>query len=125
MYSCIVIIHKPSTTKGYYGADVSGPVFKRIAQKIFTDVPSTNQIKKLNQKIKKQEDLYEAYNDKINKAKAEIVPNMIGMSGMDAVALLGNMGAKVQVIGAGKVKKQSVAPGHALQKGQTIILELL
>ncbi|RZJ55741.1 MAG: penicillin-binding protein 2, partial [Flavobacterium sp.] len=37
-YSCIVIIHKPSAGKGYYGADVSGPVFKRIAQKIFTDV---------------------------------------------------------------------------------------
>src|SRR5690554_7744071 len=32
-YSCIVVIHKPSVKKGYYGADVSGPVFKRIAQK--------------------------------------------------------------------------------------------
>jgi cell division protein FtsI (penicillin-binding protein 3) len=124
MYSCIVIIHKPSITKGYYGADVSGPVFKRIAQKIFTDVPSTNQIKKLNVKIDKQEKLYASYYDKMAKS-SQMVPNMIGMSGMDAVALLGNMGAKVQVIGAGKVKKQSVTPGQALQKGQTIILELL
>jgi len=38
-YSCIVVIHKPSTKKGYYGADVTGPVFKRIAQKIYTDSP--------------------------------------------------------------------------------------
>jgi cell division protein FtsI (penicillin-binding protein 3) len=38
-YSCIVVIHKPSTKVGYYGADVSGPVFKRIAQKIYTDTP--------------------------------------------------------------------------------------
>ena len=44
---------------------------------------------------------------------------------MDAVALLGNMGLKVQVIGVGKVKKQSVVPGQSYAKGQTIILELL
>lgn len=122
-YSCIVIIHKPSTSKGYYGADVSGPVFKRIAQKIFTDVPSTNQIKKLNASIEKQEKLYASYYDKVA-GHNEVIPNMIGMSGMDAVALLGNMGAKVQVIGVGKVKKQSLAPGQALYKDQTIILEL-
>ncbi len=123
-YSCIVIIHKPSVGKGYYGADVSGPVFKRIAQKIYTDVPSTNEVKKLDKQIKKQDLLYAAYYDKQNKVKADAIPNTIGMSGMDAVALLGNMGLKVQVIGMGKVKKQSLAPGHALIKDQTIILEL-
>ena len=32
-YSCIVVVHKPDKTVGYYGADVAGPVFKRIAQK--------------------------------------------------------------------------------------------
>jgi len=122
-YSCIVIVHKPSRSKGYYGADVSGPVFKRIAQKIFTDVPSTNQVKKLDVKIGKQEKLYAAYYDKLA-LKNEIIPNSIGMSGMDAVALLENMGLKVQVIGAGKVKKQSIAPGQAVKKNQTIILEL-
>ena len=46
------------------------------------------------------------------------------MSGMDAVALLGNMGLKVQVIGIGKVKKQSLKPGEAINKDKTIILEL-
>jgi cell division protein FtsI (penicillin-binding protein 3) len=122
-YSCIVIIHKPSVGKGYYGADVSGPVFKRIAQKIFTDVPSTNEVKQLDKKIQKQEELYAAYYDKQSKV-TNAVPNTIGMSGMDAVALLGNMGLKVQVIGMGKVKKQSLAPGQAITKDQTIILEL-
>lgn len=126
-YSCIVIIHKPSTGKGYYGADVSGPVFKRIAQKIFTDVPSTDQIKKLDKKIKVQDQLYASYYQKQQKLKEDApnaIPNTIGMSGMDAVALLGNMGLKVQVIGAGKVKKQSLTPGQAINKNQTIILEL-
>ncbi|MGV3459995.1 MAG: penicillin-binding protein [Flavobacterium sp.] len=125
-YSCIVIIHKPSTSKGYYGADVSGPVFKRIAQKIFTDVPSTNQVKKLESKVAKQEQLYAEYYKKEEKSKeaGKLVPNIVGMSGMDAVALLGNMGFKVQVIGAGKVKKQSLTPGTIFTKQQTIILEL-
>ncbi|OIQ22526.1 MAG: penicillin-binding protein [Flavobacterium sp. MedPE-SWcel] len=122
-YSCIVVIHKPSIRKGYYGADVSGPVFKRIAQKIFTDVPSTNQIKKVDEKIEKQEELYASYYKKVQKVE-EIMPNLMGMSGMDAVALLGNMGMKVRVLGVGKVKKQSLRPGKSLKKNQTIILEL-
>lgn len=122
-YSCIVVIHKPSVNKGYYGADVSGPVFKRIAQKIFTDVPSTNKVKKLDKQIKKQEQLYASYYDKEAKVK-NVIPNIVGMSGMDAVALLGNMGLKVQVIGMGKVKKQSLKPGEAIYRNQTIILEL-
>ncbi|PHK14216.1 penicillin-binding protein, partial [Nostoc linckia z15] len=123
-YSCIVVIHKPSVSKGYYGADVSGPVFKRIAQKIFTDVPSTNKVKTLDTKLKKQEELYASYYTK-EEQKLTAIPNMVGMSGMDAVALLGNMGLKVQVIGAGKVKKQSLQPGQAFRRQQTITLELL
>jgi len=122
-YSCIVVVHKPSRSKGIYGADVSGPVFKRIAQKIYTDVPSTNKVKKLNGKIKEQEQLYASYYDKEAKAK-DVIPNIVGMSGMDAVALLGNMGLKVQVIGVGKVKKQSLKPGETVSKNQTITLEL-
>jgi len=123
-YSCIVIINKPHVAKGYYGADVSGPVFRRIAQKIFTDVPSTNRIKKLDASIKDQEKLFASYYDKENKIKKNMIPNVISMSGMDAVALLGNMGLKVQVIGIGKVKKQSLRPGQGFNKDQTIILEL-
>ncbi|MFL9845677.1 penicillin-binding protein [Flavobacterium rhizosphaerae] len=123
-YSCIVVIHKPSVRKGYYGADVSGPVFRRIAQKIFTDAPSTNQVKKLDQTTQQQEKLYASYYTSIQKA-GSAMPNTIGMSGMDAVALLGNMGAKVQVLGMGKVKKQSLAPGQKVTKNQTITLELL
>lgn len=52
------------------------------------------------------------------------MPKVVGMSGMDAVALLGNMGLKVQVNGMGKVKKQSLTPGHAFKKNQLITLEL-
>lgn len=123
-YSCIVVVHKPNTSKNnYYGADVAGPVFKRIAQKVFTDVPSTNKIKDLKRKFKNQEASYLAYNDKVNK-KPGVIPNLRGMPGMDAVALLENLNMKVKVIGIGKVKKQSILPGQPIIKNNTIILEL-
>ncbi len=123
-YSCIVVVHKPNTSKNnYYGADVAGPVFKRIAQKVFTDVPSTNEIKDLKKKFKNQESSYITYNDKLNK-KPTVIPNLKGMPGMDAVALLENLNMKVKVIGFGKVKKQSILPGQPILKNNTIILEL-
>ena len=124
MYSCIVVVHKPSTAlNNYYGADVAGPVFKRIAQKIFTDAPSTNEIKNIDKKIAKQESNYESYFAKSNN-KQQLIPNLKGMSGMDAVALLGNLGLKVKVVGVGKVRKQSVEAGQNLVKNTTILLEL-
>ena len=123
-YSCIVVVHKPSTANNnYYGADVSGPVFKRIAQKIFTDAPSTNEIKNIDRKIQKQENDYDTYFVKSQKKQSSI-PNVKGMSGMDAVALFGNLGVKVKIIGIGKVKKQSIQAGEILDKNATIILEL-
>ncbi|WP_374551322.1 penicillin-binding protein [Flavobacterium sp.] len=123
-YSCIVVVHKPNTSKNnYYGADVAGPVFKRIAQKIFTDAPSTNEIKSLNKKIYKQEKAYQDYYSMVSLNK-KTLPNLKGMPGMDAVALLENMKIKVKVIGVGKVKKQSIQPGESLAKIKSITLEL-
>ncbi|MDI1257182.1 MAG: penicillin-binding protein [Flavobacterium sp.] len=122
-YSCIVIIHKPNVAQGYYGADVSGPVFKRIAQKIFTDSPTTNEIKNLKKKNQIQERNYNAYAE-IEGSKSITIPNVKGMAGMDAIALLENLGVKVKVIGLGKVKKQSLNPGERLDRTKTITLEL-
>jgi cell division protein FtsI (penicillin-binding protein 3) len=124
-YSCIVVVHKPSTVKNnYYGADVAGPVFKRIAQKIFTDVPSTNEIKNLNKSIPKQDANYNTYYAKLQKPQ-QIIPNVKGMPGMDAIALLENLGIKVKAVGMGKVKTQSLQAGQDIIKNTTITLELL
>nr|WP_315256376.1 penicillin-binding protein 2 [uncultured Flavobacterium sp.] len=123
-YSCIVVVHEPNTANNnYYGADVAGPVFKRIAQKIFTDTPSTNIIKKLDRPNPKQESNYNAYYAKVQK-KQNVIPNVRGMAGMDAVALLGNLGLKVKVVGVGKVKKQSLQAGQNIVKNSSILLEL-
>ena len=123
-YSCIVVVHKPNTSRNnYYGADVAGPVFKRIAQKIFTDAPSTNKIKQLDSKIAKQESSYDKYDVESNK-KSKQIPDLKGMPGMDAIALLENLGLKVKVTGVGKVKNQSIQAGQNISRNSIIVLEL-
>jgi cell division protein FtsI (penicillin-binding protein 3) len=123
-YTCIVVVHKPNTAhNNYYGADVAGPVFKRIAQKIFTDAPSTNEIRKIDRKIPKQELDYAAYYTQ-SQNKQNVIPDVKGMSGMDAIALLENLGIRVKIKGFGKVKKQSLQAGQNIAKNTTIVLEL-
>ncbi len=123
-YSCIVVVHKPKTTgNNYYGADVAGPVFKRVAQKIFTDAPTTNEIANVNKPIAKQDLAYNAYDKKLQDQK-NILPNLKGMAGMDAVALLENWGLKVKVNGIGKVKAQSIPAGTSVHKNTFISLAL-
>ena len=126
-YTCIVVVHKPSTATGlYYGADVAGPVFKRIAQKIFTDSPTTNEVKYLNKRSSSQESRYNAYFSKAQNATGKI-PNVKGMPAMDAVSLLENMGLKVKLKGnlVGKVKSQSVSSGQPLQRNAMIELVVI
>ena len=122
-YSCIVVIHDPDKKKGYYGATVAAPVFKEIAQKIYTSTPIENTIvdEYLNPNVIK-DDIAE-YNQTII-SNEKIVPNVEGMSAMDAVSLLENFGLKVKLEGIGKVKRQSLKKGTPVQKGATIILNL-
>ena len=122
-YSCIVVIHDPKKEKGYYGATVAAPIFKEIAQKIYTTTPVNNQSVDDEVKFAAIEKRYDKYNKKLNKEYQE-VPNVRGMSGMDALSLLENIGLKVKLTGVGKVKFQSLKKGEKLVKGSTIILKL-
>ncbi len=56
--------------------------------------------------------------------KQGLVPNVIGMGARDAIYLLENGGLKVNLIGAGKVRKQSIQAGSQLIRGATITIEL-
>ena len=123
-YSCIVVIHEPDKSVGYYGADVSGPVFKRIAQKIYTDTPIVDEIKNLDYKSNLVKNDFEGYYENSRKYR-ELMPNVVGMPAMDALALLENLpvGVKVKITGSGVVRKQSVDKHQKLQANQTIVLE--
>ena len=122
-YSCIVVIHEPDKSVGYYGADVSGPVFKKIAQKIYTDAPTVASIEKLNLKSKSVESQYQDYYEIAQNYKS-IMPNLKGMPAMDAIAILENMGLNVTIIGRGIVRKQSVKRGQKVTPQTNITLEL-
>ena len=115
--------HEPSTKKGFYGADVSGPVFKAIAQKIFTDTPITDEVKSLAFKNTKVEKDFESYYDVAQTYKT-IMPDVTGMPVMDALALLENMGLKVKIEGVGIVKKQSIEKGIKIKRNQIVTLNI-
>ena len=38
-YSCIVVVNKPNKKIGYYGGEVAAPVFKEIAEKLYSKTP--------------------------------------------------------------------------------------
>ena len=123
-YSCIVVIHKPDRKVGYYGADVSGPVFKDIAQKIYTSNHSINPIDNSIPEFNSINDNYNAYNV-VSDKEYKSIPNVKGMAGMDAVSLLENMGLNVAFEGDGKVVDQSLKEGDELVKGSTIVIKLI
>jgi len=122
-YSCIVVIHEPDKRVGYYGADVSGPVFKKIAQKIYTSAPVLDVIDNINQKSKAVEEQYQNYFSTSEKYQT-VMPNLTGLPAMDAIAILENMGLQVKIVGQGKVKKQSINRGEKVVPKTTVILEL-
>ena len=106
-YSCIVVIHRPKKSIGYYGSTVAAPVFKTIAKKIFNDIP------------KKIEISYSAFTDLDNNT----VPNVKGLNQKEAIKKLKNKGMTVKVKGKGIVKSQSIKPGTKIKNQQKIIIE--
>jgi cell division protein FtsI (penicillin-binding protein 3) len=61
---------------------------------------------------------------KANAISKKVMPNVRGMGLKDALYLLETIGLKVNVKGKGKVMAQSIAPGTALSKGISVLLEL-
>ncbi|MBC6999926.1 penicillin-binding protein [Cytophaga sp. FL35] len=122
-YSCIVVIHEPDKSVGYYGADVSGPVFKSIAQKVYASNPLIDEVEMDQVENPDLDKNYQRFYAEAQK-KYSKVPNVKGMSGMDAISILENLGLEVEVRGNGKVKRQSVSQGADLSKTKKITLEL-
>ena len=122
-YSCIVVIHEPDKKKGYYGATVAAPVFKEIAQKIYSTTPFDVKTITDTPSSKMVDANYQKYYANLQK-EHKVIPNVKGMSGMDAVSLLENLGLKVKFNGSGKVKKQSKNKGVKFKKGDVILLSL-
>lgn len=122
-YSCIVVIHNPDKEIGYYGGDVSGPVFKSIAQKIYTNSLLVDSVKDIEKSTLQAEKDYQKYYDIANRYKT-VIPNVVGMPAMDAISLLENMGLKVTISGSGRVINQSISAGDRTADKREIHLKL-
>ncbi len=111
-YSCIVVIHRPDKSKGYYGATVAAPVFKTIAKKVYNATPQKVVLKKeqLDYLLLAPEVSIEA-------------PNVLGLEAQEAIQLLQEKGFEVEVQGSGSVVSQQMKPSKE-NTLQTIILTL-
>ena len=115
-YSCIVVIHRPEKSIGYYGATVAAPVFKKIAKKIYNNIPF---------EIKISSELVSNLDKVGNTLKIKnVVPDVAGLTYEDAIKALKKIGLKVEVRGTGKVKSQSIKPGTKIEMNQKILIEL-
>ena len=116
IYSCIVVIHRPDKTLGYYGSTVAAPVFKRIAKKIYISTPK-------NVKIKPSEIRLSLNKTKQKKTNNIKIPDLVGKSDLDAISIVEKLGLNFKIIGKGKVIKQSIKPGTKINVGELIVLE--
>lgn len=121
-YSCIVVLYSGKTSGNFYGASWAGPVFKKIADEIYTTHPGWSDPLK--------SDRYDWYEDQKkgiseyrlrSRDTAEgVVPDVCGMGLRDALCLLENNGYSVTFSGAGRVSEQKPEAGSFLDKKETI-----
>ena len=119
-YSCIVVIHKPNKTKGYYGNVVAAPVFKEIAQKIYSNIPNVESYDELKFEVQNQR----IKDEVIVNLENMIMPDISGYELMDVIPLIENAGCQVLVEGNGNRIKQLTKAGTKLKKGQTVKINL-
>ena len=143
-YSCIVVIkNKPFAAK-YYGAQIAGPVFRTIADKLYTidkdlykyykhpavvdtskqsATGKTTDFRLIAKQLQtKKSDTSLTFSS--NTVSTGIMPALKGYGLKDALEILESEHIQVIVIGKGKVNGQSIPAGMPLQKGQTVYLNL-
>ena len=119
-YSCIVVIHKPEKKIGYYGNVVAAPVFKKIAQKIYSDTAIEDRLKEIEiSELESKNEIYITSDE-----DRSLMPNVTKLNLSDAIALLENLGLVVEVSGNGNKINQSVKSGSKINKNQKVILKL-
>ena len=100
-YSCIVVIHKPNKKKGYYGATVAAPVFKEIADKIYSLTPELVNYNK-TEKLNSTQIYTKVENPLIGVDNLSIIK---GKNYKNILPALENLGFDVSFIGSGLVIK--------------------
>lgn len=131
----IVVIDSPHA-KGYYGATVSGPVFKRIAEATLRHLgigPTLNApppVLVARHDAEPENLAAQPVRAPIVERPADVAPNgmmpdLRGLGAREAVRVLNQMGMRSQLNGDGFVVTQSPAAGDAFVRGDACLLTLL
>ena len=138
-YSCIVVMKVPEGG----GGGVCGPVIKEIAEKIYSNNISKQDVLMACDSVNmpmpsvKTGNLSEANNilaaigqrvPSIDIEDTDVIPGQMpdvtGMGAKDALYLLEEMGLDVEINGSGQVVGQSIPIGHSIKKGEKVSLRL-
>ena len=114
-YSIIVVLYSQKTRQNFYGATWAAPVFKEIADKIYSFSTDWNDpvVREKNTPFSPPQPL--AAIDWSQTLSNGAVPNVVGMGLRDALYLLERNGLQVEVTGMGMVESQHPLPGTPLQ----------
>ena len=117
-YSCIVVLYSGKTSSNFYGASWAGPVFKKIADQIYTTHPGWSEVLSsgdFDWKVDQKEGINEYLARQDNMVDG-VVPDVCGLGLRDAFRLLENNGYQVTFSGAGRVTTQSPEAGSFLER---------
>ncbi len=143
-YSCIVVIKNKPFAARYYGAQIAGPVFRTIANKLYTIDRDLYQYYKhptlidtnrnsTKGKLSDHKLIVQQFKNQksdtplqflSNNISSGIMPDLNGYGLKDALEILEDQSIQVIAYGKGKVTAQSIPAGTPLQKGQTVYFNL-
>ena len=138
-YTCIVSIkteRKRGEVKYYTGAGVSLPVFREIAEYIYTHeqgwMPqaervaskSTSKLSRQGEPSSRRRGRHTTSGTEGEPQTATKMPSVIGMGLRDALYTLEKCGLEVSFKGAGSVVEQSIPAGHDIAQGDQVEIEL-
>ena len=148
-YSCVVVVTKPKKEIGFYGNIVAAPVFEEVRDLLYAEetietpqlaenrdgnyIGKTQEINNIHKVLDypkyaaSQKNIW-LKSDKENFEALDFeegeMPNLEGMTAMDALYLLENLGVEVELQGRGKVTRQSLKAGNKIKENQKVALRL-
>jgi len=140
-YSCIVAVTNPSLN-AYYGNVVAGPVFKKVADQVYSNsykinrhhyakterpAPAAMPFRGNEEQAKWLQAELPVPVKTIERARPtdpKAMPDLYGWQLTDAVVALAERGISPRIVGQGKVRKQSPAPGLHYPENTLVVLEL-
>lgn len=113
-YSMIVVVYSEPTTQNFYGATWSGPVFREVAEKIYSSSTDWSPVIRPSSPLPETTDF--RYLDDLNGG----TPDVVGMGLRDALARMEKLGYTVTFTGTGRVLEQRIT--DSLEKKVTLKL---